>query len=126
MVILDGELVEGTRVCGGELYLLSLRSHGQWQRESMLGFTAAVTTQLKPGMLLGGEASYLRKYEGVDLKTPASQAVAFRRNFFLRVSKSLAIPRGHGACGWQARHRGSKRTRPHQIHSPAGAAWRRI
>jgi hypothetical protein len=44
-------------------------------------------------VLLGGEASYLRKYGGVDLNTPAGQAVAFGRNFFA-VSKSLAIPRG--------------------------------
>jgi hypothetical protein len=96
MVILDGELVKGTRVRGGELYLLSLRSRDRRGSGSASRCSASrprSQTQLKPGVLLGGEASYLRKYGGVDLNTPAGQAVAFGRNFFA-VSKSLAIPRG--------------------------------
>jgi hypothetical protein len=67
------------------------RFQGQWQREAMLGFSASVTTQVKPGVFIGGEARYLRRYDGVDLDSLAGQALFLGPNFFVRLSKSLAI-----------------------------------
>jgi len=42
-------------------------------------------------VFVGGEARYLRKYDGVDLGTLTGQAFFLGPNFFLRLSKSLAI-----------------------------------
>jgi hypothetical protein len=67
------------------------RFQGQWQRESMLGVSASVTAQVKPGVFIGGEARYFRKYDGIDLDTLAGQAFFLGPNFFVRFSKSLAI-----------------------------------
>jgi hypothetical protein len=67
------------------------RSQGQWQRESMLGFSTSVTAQVKPGVFIGGEARYLRRYDGVDLDTLTGQAFFLGPNFFVRLSKSLAL-----------------------------------
>ena len=82
--------------------------------------TRAEYFQAKPGVLLGGEASYLRKYEGVDLNTPAGQAVAFGRNFFA-VSKSLAIPR----AAWSVRVAGTPPRFQAHSTSPNSLASRR-
>ena len=123
MVILDGELVKGTRVRDGELYLLRLRSRDRRGSGSASRCSASrprSQTQLKPGVLLGGEASYLRKYEGVDLNTPAGQAVAFGRNFFA-VSKSLAIPR----AAWSVRVAGTPPRFQAHSTSPNSLASRR-
>ena len=68
-----------------------MRLQGQWQRESTLSFSTSVTAQVKPGVFVGGEARYLRKYDGVDLGTLTGQAFFLGPNFFLRLSKSLAI-----------------------------------
>jgi hypothetical protein len=68
-----------------------MRSPGMWQSESILGFSTSVTTQVKPGVFVGGEARYLRKYDGVDLGMLTGQAFFLGPNFFLRLSKSLAI-----------------------------------
>lgn len=67
------------------------RSQGQWQRESMLGFSASVTTQVKPGVFIGGEARYLRRYDGVDLDSLAGQAFFLGPNFLVQLSKSLSV-----------------------------------
>jgi hypothetical protein len=93
MVVLDRELVKDRLFAAVNLIDEPeiARSQRQWQRESMLGITAAVTTQLKPGLFIGGEASHLRKYEGVDLDTPAGQAFFLGPNFYLRLSRSLAL-----------------------------------
>jgi hypothetical protein len=67
------------------------RSQGQWRRESILGFSASITTQVNPGVFVGGEARYLRKCDGVDLDSLAGQAFFVGPTTFVRLSKSLAI-----------------------------------
>lgn len=67
------------------------RSQARWQRESMLGFSASVTAQVEPGVFIGGEARYLRRYDGVDLDTLSGQAFFLGPTTFVRLSKSLAI-----------------------------------
>ena len=92
-VVLDKELLKDRLFAAVNFFYEPeiARSQGQWQRESMLGFSASVTTQVKPGVFIGGEARYLRKYDGVDLDSPAGQAFFLGPNFFVRLSKSLAI-----------------------------------
>uniref|UniRef100_Q07TD6 Uncharacterized protein n=1 Tax=Rhodopseudomonas palustris (strain BisA53) TaxID=316055 RepID=Q07TD6_RHOP5 len=45
------------------------------ERESTLGAAAALMARLSPRLLLGGEARYLRKYEGIGLTELAGQAL---------------------------------------------------
>ena len=67
------------------------RVQGAWVRESMLSFSAAVTVQIAAGTFVGGEARYVRKYEGVDIDTLSGQAFFVGPSAFWRLSKRLAI-----------------------------------
>jgi hypothetical protein len=93
MVVLDKELLKD-RLFGAVNFIYDpeiARAQGLWQRESVLGVSASVTTQVKPGVFIGGEARYLRRYDGVDLDSLAGQAFYLGPNFFVRLSKSLAV-----------------------------------
>ena len=47
-----------------------------WQRKTTLGlFTSIATAIQPPGVFLGAEARYLRKYDGLDLATLAGNAL---------------------------------------------------
>jgi hypothetical protein len=67
------------------------RAPGARVRESMLAFSVAMTTQISPGVFVGGEARYMRKYDGVDLDTLSGQAFFVGPSAFWRVSKRFAI-----------------------------------
>jgi hypothetical protein len=71
---------------------------GQWERDSMLTVSAALTTQVSPGVFVGADARYLRKYDGIGLDTFLGQAFFVGPTAFIRLSKSLAIS---GAWGFQ-------------------------
>jgi hypothetical protein len=45
------------------------------EREATLGVAAALMARVTPSVLLGGEARYLRKYEGIGLEELAGQAL---------------------------------------------------
>lgn len=67
------------------------RSPGLWVRESMLSFSAAMTAQISPGVFVGGEARYMRKYDGVDLDVLAGQAFFVGPSAYWRISKRFAM-----------------------------------
>ena len=67
------------------------RTPGLWVRESGLSFSAAITTQISPGIFVGGEARYMRKYDGVDLDTLSGQAFFAGPSAFWRISKRFAV-----------------------------------
>jgi hypothetical protein len=71
---------------------------GQWERDSTLAVAAAITTQVSPGVFVGAEARYLRKYDGIGLDTLLGQAFFVGPSAYIRLSKSLAIS---GAWGYQ-------------------------
>jgi hypothetical protein len=71
---------------------------GLWERDSTLTFSAAVTSQVSPGIFVGAEARYLRKYDGIGLDSLLGQAFFVGPSAFIRLSKSLAIS---GAWGFQ-------------------------
>jgi hypothetical protein len=108
LVVLDKELVRN--LVFGALNLVyepettQLRTTGLWEQQSMLGFSAAVTTQVSPGLFVGAEARYLRKYDGIGLDTLVGQAFFVGPSTFVRLSKSLAIS---GAWGFQVAGRAS-------------------
>lgn len=76
---LDRELVPNMAVVA-----LNLIYQPEWTRfvgtgasdqESTIGAAFAVMAQMRPGFLLGGEARYLRRYEGIGLEELTGQAV---------------------------------------------------
>src|ERR1700723_682116 len=46
-----------------------------WQHDSKSGISAALSTQIRPGLFVGGEVRYLRAYNGLGLDAFAGQAV---------------------------------------------------
>jgi hypothetical protein len=46
---------------------------GTWSQESTAGVALAVMAQIRPGIFVGGEARYLRQYDGIGLDTLAGQ-----------------------------------------------------
>jgi hypothetical protein len=74
------------------------RVTGLWQREATLGVLASVTTQVRPGIFVGAEARYLRKYDGLGLDPFAGQALFLGPTMFVRFSRTFAIS---GAWGIQ-------------------------
>ncbi len=79
LALADRELVAG-RVFGAVNLLYEpertrLRGSGETDRESTFGAGAALTAQIAPGVFLGGETRYLRRYEGLTLNAFAGQAL---------------------------------------------------
>jgi len=68
-----------------------LRATGQWQRESAAGLATSAVVQLSPGVFIGAEARYLRKYDGIGLDTLVGQALFVGPNAYLKLTKTLAI-----------------------------------
>ena len=52
-----------------------LHATGEWVRDATAGIGAGLMTQVAPGVLIGAEGRYLRKYEGVGLDNFAGQAL---------------------------------------------------
>jgi hypothetical protein len=75
------------------------RETGLWQREATLGLLASVTTQVLPGVFVGAEARYLRKYDSLGFDAFAGQALFVGPTMYVQFSKVWAIS---GAWGIQA------------------------
>jgi hypothetical protein len=63
--------------------------------ESTLGFSAALMTQVRPGIFVGGEARYFRRYEGLSLDTFAGHAVFLGPTIYANLSEHSWV-----AAGW--------------------------
>ena len=77
---------------------------GVMERESTAGAALGLMAQLRPGFLLGGEARYLRKYEGTGAGGTCRAGVVCRSNGVLPIVETLAADRklersGVGASG---------------------------
>lgn len=57
------------------------------QRESTIGTAAALMIQVRPGVFIGGEARYLRQYEGIGLGDFSGDAVFIGPTAFLKLSE---------------------------------------
>ncbi len=66
------------------------RLTGTTQRQSTLGVSAALTVEVQPLTFVGGEARYLRSYEGLGFATSSGHALFVGPTFYRRVS----------ACCW--------------------------
>jgi hypothetical protein len=71
------------------------RITGEWEHESGLAVSTAVTAQVWSGVLLGAEARYLRAYDGFALDRLNGQALFVGPTFYARFSERLWM----GAAG---------------------------
>ncbi len=63
------------------------RVTGVSSQEATLGFSTALMAQVRPGIFIGGEARYLRRYEGLGLDTFAGHALFLGPTVFARLSE---------------------------------------
>jgi hypothetical protein len=78
---------------------------GTWSQESTAGVAMAVMAQLRSGIFVGGEARYLRKYEGSGLDTLAGQGFFIGPTVYVKLSEKAWI-----AAAWSAQVAGQAAT----------------
>ena len=83
---------------------------------------SAVMAQMRPGFLLGGEARYLRQYEGIGLEEFAGQALFVGPTAYFQLSRALAADRGLERSGLGRAGRIECGPRSRQFRAPPGAA----
>jgi hypothetical protein len=60
---------------------------GQTEQDVTLGVAWGMMAQIQPGLLIGGEARYLRKYEGAGLDAFAGHALFLGPTLFIKLSE---------------------------------------
>lgn len=100
----DREIVPGVAVAA-----LNLIYQPEWTRfvgtgaaeqESTIGAAFAVMAQLRPGFLLGGEARYLRKYEGIGLEEFSGQALFIGPTAYFQLSERSRLTASWSVQAW--------------------------
>jgi hypothetical protein len=78
---------------------------GTWSQETTAGVAMAVMAQLRPGIFVGAEARYLRKYDGLGLDTFAGQGFFMGPTIYVKLSEKAWI-----AAAWSAQVAGQAAT----------------
>ena len=73
---------------------------GLMERESTAGAALGLMAQLRPDFLLGGEARYLRKYEGTGLEELAGQALFVGPTAYFQSSKCSRLTASWSVQAW--------------------------
>jgi hypothetical protein len=113
-IAIDKELVPNRIVAGfNALYAPDVsrsRETGITLHESTLGFSTALMFQVRPGIFLGGEARYFRKYEGLWLDTFSGNALFLGPTFYATLSRHSCI-----AIGWSIQAAGKSADDPGRL-----------
>ena len=103
-VALDRELVPELVVAALNLTYqpewTRMLSAGQTEQESTVGAAMAVMAQFRPGVFLGGEARYFRKYEGIGLADFAGQALFVGPTVFLKLTDRSRLTANWSIQAW--------------------------
>src|SRR5512133_3097172 len=83
------------------------RVTGITSQESFLGFSTALMTQVRPGIFVGAEARYARRYEGLGLDRFAGHAVSIGPTIYANLSERSWI-----AVGWSTQLAGRAANEP--------------
>ena len=78
---------------------------GTWSQEATAGVAIAVMARLHSGIFVGGEARYLRKYDGLGLDTLAGQGFFAGPTIYVKLSERAWI-----AAAWSAQVAGHATT----------------
>jgi len=70
---------------------------GAWSQESTAGVAIAVMAQIRPGIFAGGEARYLRRYDGLGLDAFAGQGLFIGPTIYAKLSERAWV-----ALAWSA------------------------
>jgi hypothetical protein len=70
------------------------------ERESTLAVAVGVMAQLSPGFMLGGEARYFRKYEGIGLEELAGQALFIGPTAYFQLSERSRLTANWSVQAW--------------------------
>ena len=70
------------------------------EQEAMLGVAFGVMAQLRPGFLLGGEARYFRKYDGIGLDQLSGQAFFVGPTAYFQLSDTARITATWSVQAW--------------------------
>ena len=73
---------------------------GAAEQESTIGAAFAVMAQVRPGFLLGGEARYLRKYEGIGLEEFSGQALFVGPTAYFQLSERSRLTASWSVQAW--------------------------
>jgi hypothetical protein len=80
---------------------------GAAEQESTVGASFGLMAQVRPGVFLGGEARYLRKYEGIGLEELAGQALLIGPTAYFQLSERSRLTASWSVQAW-GRQAGSK------------------
>ncbi len=70
------------------------------EQEGTLGVAFGVMAQLRPGFLLGGEARYFRKYDGIGLDQLSGQAFFVGPTAYFQLSETARITANWSVQAW--------------------------
>jgi hypothetical protein len=73
---------------------------GAAEQESTIGAALGVMTQLRPGLLFGGEVRYLRRYEGIGLEELAGQALFIGPTAYFQLSERSRLTASWSVQAW--------------------------
>ncbi|WP_375411335.1 hypothetical protein [uncultured Bradyrhizobium sp.] len=73
---------------------------GQTEREATIGAAMAVMAQIRPGFFLGGEARYLRKYDGIGLDDFEGHALFIGPTVFVKLSDRSRLTANWSFQAW--------------------------
>jgi hypothetical protein len=73
---------------------------GAAEQESTIGAALGVMTQIRPGFFLGGEARYLRRYEGIGLDELAGQALFVGPTAYFQLSERSRLTASWSVQVW--------------------------
>jgi len=73
---------------------------GAAEQESTIGAAFGVMAQMRPGFLVGGEARYLRKYEGIGLQEFNGEALFVGPTAYFKLSESSRLTLAWSFQAW--------------------------
>ena len=73
---------------------------GAAEQESTIGAAFGAMAQMRPGFFVGGEARYLRKYEGIGLNDFAGQALFVGPTAYFRLSERSRLTLAWSVQAW--------------------------
>jgi hypothetical protein len=73
---------------------------GAAEQESTVGAAFGLMAQVRPGIFLGGEARYLRKYDGIGLEELAGQALLIGPTAYFQLSERSRLTASWSVQAW--------------------------
>ena len=103
-LVLERDLIPGLAVA-----TLNLGYQPEWthfsgapaaEQDSTLAVALGIMAQVRPGFLLGGEARYFRRYEGIGLDEPAGEALFVGPTAYFQLSERARLTATWSLQAW--------------------------